>query len=253
MIAQGCISARFIEGSQGFRYSTRVTVTIRELLQRALQMAVSDSQAAWFEQALPLAAHGTTAQLLQVYTQASRHLGRAPLPAIDDGHAPALNAVPRSQWGLEDAARLTFLLARHEAARDDEHFFADASACFEQGDSGEQQSWLRGIALLPGAERFRPIAIDACRTNILPVFQAIACENPYPARHFPERNFNQMVLKALFNGIALARIVGLTDRANAELARMATDYAAERTAAGRSVPPDISLATAATGAQGTAR
>jgi hypothetical protein len=52
-----------------------------------------------------------------------------------------------------------------------------------------------------------------------------------------------MVLKALFNGVALARIAGLGARANASLARMATDYAAERRAAGRSVPSDLALAT----------
>jgi hypothetical protein len=49
-------------------------------------------------------------------------------------------------------------------------------------------------------------------------------------------------LKALFNKVALARIQGLADRANPELARMASDYAAERRAAGRSVPNDIGLA-----------
>ena len=53
------------------------------------------------------------------------------------------------------------------------------------------------------------------------MFEAIACENPFPARYFPELNFNQMVLKALFNGVALARIVGLRRRRNPELARMA--------------------------------
>ena len=96
--------------------------------------------------------------------------------------------------------------------------------------------------MLPDPSQYLPLAIDACRTNILPLFEAVACENPYPSRHFPERNLNQLVLKALFNGVALVRIVGLETRANAELTRMATDYAAERAAAGRSIPADISLA-----------
>jgi len=51
-----------------------------------------------------------------------------------------------------------------------------------------------------------------------------------------------MVLKALFNDVALARIVGLKGRLNPEMARMASDYAAERRAAGRSVPADIDMA-----------
>ncbi len=91
-----------------------------------------------------------------------------------------------------------------------------------------------------------PQAVDACRTSIQPLFEAIACDNPYPAGHFPELNFNQMVLKALFNGVALSRIVGLQGRLNPEMSRMAGDYAAERRAAGRAVPADIDLAMIAT-------
>ena len=67
--------------------------------------------------------------------------------------------------------------------------------------------------------------------------------NRYPAAHFPERSFNQLVLKALFVGLPLARIEGLESRLNADLSRMAKDYAGEREAAGRSVPRDIALLT----------
>jgi hypothetical protein len=50
-----------------------------------------------------------------------------------------------------------------------------------------------------------------------------------------------MVLKAAFNGVALRRILGLMARKNAELARMAADFSAERRAAGRPVPDDLHL------------
>ena len=107
-----------------------------------------------------------------------------------------------------------------------------------------EPSWLRGAILLPAPERYLMLVIDACRTNILPLFEAVACENPYACRYFPERNFNQLVMKALFNGVRLERIAGLGARVNPELTRMATDFAAERRAAGRSVPADIGLAMA---------
>ena len=99
------------------------------------------------------------------------------------------------------------------SGRTGDAFVADALACFEQGDAREQQSWLRAIALWPEARAFLPSAIEACRTNIIPVFEALACENPYPAAHFPDRNFNQMVLKAMFNAIELSRIFGLPSSA----------------------------------------
>jgi hypothetical protein len=110
--------------------------------------------------------------------------------------------------------------------------------CWRTGDNGEREALLKALPRLSAPERFVPVAVSACRTHVLPIFCAIACENPYPAAHFPELNFNQMVLKALFLEVAVDRIVGLTGRATSELARMAEAYASERRAAGRPVSAD---------------
>jgi hypothetical protein len=76
---------------------------------------------------------------------------------------------------------------------------------------------------------------------VLPIFAAIACENPFPARHLSALHFNQMVLKALFLDVSLARVIGLGGRRSAELTRMARDYAQERRAAGRAVSADLAV------------
>ena len=136
---------------------------------------------------------------------------------------------------VDEAARIALIL--DAAARPD--FDALRDACFRGGDTGERCAVLRALPLLPGRERFVPIAVEACRSNVLPVFEAIACENPYPARHFAEASFNQMVLKAVFMGVALDRLHGLDARRGDDLARMARDYASERRAAGRGVPADL--------------
>jgi len=188
---------------------------------------------------------GSQSPLLVAYATAPQHVGRDALflsPADLDALRSAAPGIDFERWTRDDAARALLLIARRTSGSTGDAFVSEALACFEQGDAREQQSWLRAIALWPEGEAFLPTAIDACRTNIVPVFEALACENPYPAAHFPERNFNQMVLKAMFNAIGLARIIGLPDRRNPELSRMARDYAAERTAAGRTVPPDINLA-----------
>ncbi len=193
----------------------------------------------------PLRWDGSKSPLLVAYATAPQHVGRDALalsPAELDELRAAAPGIGFERWTRDDAARALLLIDRRHSGRTGDAFVAEALACFEQGDAREQQSWLRAIALWPEAKAFLPTAIDACRTNIIPVFEALACENPYPAAHFPERNFNQMVLKAMFNSIALARILGLPERRNAELSRMARDYAAERTAAGRTVPADLDLA-----------
>jgi hypothetical protein len=196
----------------------------------------------WFDEALTLVESGRALDLCAIYTKA-RRLGRAPvsLNAAEQGDFERLaSGLQFDHWTLEDAGRAALLLA--SAAADPHGFVRAATDCYEQGDSAEQQSWLKSTALLPEPQQLLPIVIDACRTNILPLFEAVACENPFPARHFPERNFNQMVLKALFNNVALTRIAGLAGRHNADLTRMAADYASERRAAGRTVPSDIGLA-----------
>jgi hypothetical protein len=114
---------------------------------------------------------------------------------------------------------------------------------YTRGDNAEREALLRTLSLLPEPDRFLSTAVEACRTNVQTVFEAIACENPYPVRHFPELNFNQMVIKAIFIGVPLRRIVGLPTRMTPALARMAQDYVQERTAAGRPVPDDIQLIT----------
>jgi hypothetical protein len=217
-------------------------MTTKKLFLDGLQTRLSGEAERWLGGAL-VAARGDRNGLLRAYTEASRTLGRLPF-SLSNGSAfppPEAEGLSLDRWMIEDAARLVLLLERSDAAAGSE-FADDAIACYELGNAREQQSWLKAIALLPSPERYLPIVIDACRTNILPQFEAVACENPYPSRYFPERNFNQVVLKALFNGVRLERIVGLPARANAELARMAGDYAAERMAAGRAVPADIDLA-----------
>lgn len=184
--------------------------------------------------------------LLEAYPRAAFKVGRAPLGLTGAQLRELQAAAPGigfDRWTRDDAARALLLIAHRHRGSTGAAFVNAALECFEQGDAREQQSWLRAIALWPEAAAFLPQAIDACRTNIVPVFEALACENPYPAAHFPDRSFNQLVLKALFNNIALSRIVSLHSRLNAELTRMALDYAAERTAAGRSVPADTHLAT----------
>jgi hypothetical protein len=160
--------------------------------------------------------------LLAAYSGAARKVGKTPVSVGE-----------RGSWGMDEVARAALLVKAYPRIVPDE--------LWARGDNRERQAVLKALPLLPEPERFAAIAIEACRSNVLTIFEAIACENPYPARYFPELHFNQMALKAAFNGVALARIVGLRERLNPELARMASDFAAERRAAGRSVPADLGL------------
>jgi hypothetical protein len=179
-----------------------------------------------------------TSAFVRDFAAASRVLGSgATLEAADRDELRAAG-VAVAGWRLVDFGRVAMLVA---AAR---HVTADALValvgdCYTHGDTDERRAVLLALALLPAPERFVPLAVDACRTSVQPLFEAIACENPFAAAHFPAASFNQMVLKAVFTGVALERVVGLEARRTPELRRMAADYASERRAAGRSVPADL--------------
>lgn len=223
----------------------------REILRRGVANLCTTDVVAWLDSATETAATCAMPELLRLYTEVSRRVPHSPF--LLDPRGDVIPDTPPdrfAQWWLVDAARASLLLSRAHASPPQS--FADAVVgCYENADAGEQCSLLRAVDLFPDGHRFLPLVVDSCRTNILPNFEAVACENPYPARHFPEPSFNQLVLKALFNNVRLSRIVGLSRRVNVELARMAGDFAAERRAAGRPVPIDLAMAQAGATPQGT--
>jgi hypothetical protein len=181
-----------------------------------------------------------------VYSGAGRRLGSAPfepspeeLKQLSAAGLPVPHAWPLSAVGR--AALLCLVCEPLDGAGRERL----ARSVFKTGDNEERSALLKSLPLLPGPEAFLELAIDACRSHVQDVFEAIACENAYPSRHFPEHNFNQMVLKGFFTGMAIARIEGLASRRTPELVRMAEAYASERRAAGRAVPADLALITGA--------
>lgn len=120
----------------------------------------------------------------------------------------------------------------------DHDFFAPKVANIIQvADTGELETFLKFLILLPRPEDYVATAVDALRTNISTVFNAIAYHNPYPARFFNEQQWNQMYLKTAFMQGDLSALAQIDKRANAELARIIADYAHERWAASRDIDP----------------
>ncbi|MER7561804.1 EboA domain-containing protein [Streptomyces sp. NPDC097941] len=204
-------------------------------------------------QATPAAdTQGTTlarTPLHNLHSQLAEHLGetaRAWLDqALDEAAAHPGAHGPISVWELRlaeagrrcgpehaDAARILILHAAH----------ADTAALtrvYSQGTAAERRAVLHALPhLVPGPEAL-PLVEDALRTNDTRLLAAAI--GPYAARHLDAHQWRHAVLKCLFTGVPVAEVADLDRRAHAdaELARMLGDYAAERTAAGRPVPEDL--------------
>jgi hypothetical protein len=95
------------------------------------------------------------------------------------------------------------------------------------------------LPLLAWPEQWTKRCAEGIRSNIGDVLESIMYYNPYPAARLDQAAWNQMVLKAIFTGKQIQFITGLDARANQELAYILSDYAHERWAAHRNVPPQL--------------
>jgi len=168
-----------------------------------------------------------------------RRLGRADLdlgPAdLEDAQASCEGWNPRG-WSVDGAARVLVLLQTIALG---DGFPEKFQRLCRTADVAEAIAFYRGLTLYPDPARLEPAAAEGLRSSISVIFEAVAHDNPYPRKYFGEHRWNHMVLKALFNGAALAPIQGLDERANPELAVMLRDYAHERWAADRPVSPEL--------------
>lgn len=171
----------------------------------------------------------------RAFVAAARKLGREPIGvAADLGVMVVVGTTP-----IDEVARFALLIAACERLGDAGPTLVET--LYRTGDLREKQAVVRALALLPDAQRFVSIAAHAVRADAMAVFEALACENPYPSLHLPDESWNQMIVKALFNNLRLGRVVGLAGRRNPELARMAKALESERRAAGRTIPEDLHL------------
>lgn len=173
---------------------------------------------------------------------ASRHVPRGPLAPSSRELAAAHELVPGwnpERWTTLDAARAWFVLARPDLAQPSA--VRALEECFAFADVGESCALYRTLALLPAPERFVWRAGEGCRSSMRAVYEAAACDTPFPARHFDELAWRQLVIKALFVEAPLWRVAGLDGRLSEELARMALDLAEERRAAHRPVQHELWL------------
>ncbi|MEP7765148.1 EboA domain-containing protein [Sanguibacter sp. 25GB23B1] len=186
-----------------------------------------------------------------VFGSVGRHVGRGPVDKAGD---------PRGIHGtVDDAARAQLVQSLARSASPSETA-ERLTALYRAGDTAEKRGVLRGLDALTGDGTINPaplpasvpnplvaagtaLVTDALRTND-PSLVA-AATGPFTAAHLDQHAWRHAVLKLVFMGVPLDAVAGLDERADDELARMAADFAAERRAAGRTVPDDLARITGA--------
>jgi hypothetical protein len=215
----------------------------RRFLDAVLRARLAERALDWYDTAAAELARGVDPDRFCVLlSTASRHARRAPLELTERERTVAGECVPG--WNPERWSQLVALRAALVLARPDLDGDAGQQAveeAFRYADEGELCALYASLALLPAPERFRWRAAEGCRTNMVTVFESVACDTPYPVRYFDDVAWKQCLVKCVFVGAPLWRIHGLDGRLSADLARMALDLADERRSAGRDVQHELWL------------
>lgn len=173
------------------------------------------------------------------FSKVVRVFGKEPI-SYSDNEINQANAI-RKSWqppaSIDKAIRILILLELpFENAT---AFLSSYESLFSTADLGESATLYEALPLLPFPEKLIARCQEGVRTNMGQVFESVANNNPFPADYLSEDAFNQMVLKCVFVGKPLHKIIHLQQRLNQDLARMAIDYAHERWAAARELTPEI--------------
>ncbi|WJV45208.1 EboA domain-containing protein [Streptomyces flavofungini] len=207
-------------------------------LRSRLDAALDDPARAWLDRAATaVAAHPVDRASAQATPAQATSAQGAPAQGSPVQATPAwelrfAEAGRRCGPDHADAARLVLLHAAHADT-------ATLTRLYEQGTATERRAVLNALPHLVSGPDALPLVQDALRTNDTRLVAAAL--GPYAAVHLGPHDWRHAVLKCLFTGVPVAAVAGLAHRAraDAELARMLGDYAAERTAAGRDVPGDL--------------
>ncbi|HBR98176.1 MAG TPA: hypothetical protein DD979_12485 [Gammaproteobacteria bacterium] len=215
----------------------------------ALQASLAEAQHAWLVEAMAAVRTDTAdtealAQRLMCFmARAKRCLGEqrvsVTLPVYASESGFTAGEWTLSHWSKADLGRWVLLATALLASPHDKYL--TLAAVFRFADNSEKRAVLIGLYWLLEDPRLVAFTAEVQRTNDLNVFCALATANPFPTRHLPETQFNQLVLKALFLGVSIDHIVDIQARNNAELQRMAEDYLHERRLADREIPPSLWL------------
>src|SRR6185436_14802548 len=169
----------------------------REFLAAKLARSFPASARAWLDSAAREIHGGVqSARFSSLISLVSREVPRGALEWTASENAQAFDLCEGwnpERWTALETARVLLVLSRADLA---EKSAADAlEDAFKYADAGELVALYRSLAHWPDAKRFVWRAGEGCRTSMRTVFEAAACDTPYPVRYFDDLAWRQMVIK----------------------------------------------------------
>ncbi len=213
-----------------------LTEDINRLFADLLRAQLTQAEWQWLEEK----SSATALELMTAFVAVPRFVGRQ-MVVVSTEQAIDLTETATGfsleNWTTVRLSRV-FLLTSLEIS-DEATYTRHIETLFDTAEMNELVALYSALPMLAYPEKWLFRATEAVRSNVGDVFDALVMNNPYPARYFDDSAWNQLVLKTIFNDKPIHKIVGLAEKTNADLARMLSDFAHERWAAGRTVAPEV--------------
>jgi hypothetical protein len=213
----------------------------KSFLKEIIEKHTSTSGVKWLNQKLNLISENhAEREIYLAFSMAPRFTGKSIINLNKEELQLAHKLCPGFSplgWTVDQMTRTLIILSIPSDNTD--NYKEILNKLFITADVDELITLYASLPLLPHPELHKDRGAEGIRTNMTIVFDAVALNNPYPALHFSEGAWNQMILKALFTSRPLYQIYGLDQRRNKKLAEMAIDYAHERKSANRIISPEL--------------
>ena len=224
---------------------------LRGWLQSVLEERVDQRALDWYAQSCEEISKGCDdarfANLISMASRYARRRAAVPSAAQVESAIALLEGWNPERWSLLDVMRVGLIVSRSDLEQDSAVLAICGLAKF--ADVGELCGLYRSMCFLPRAADYSWQAGEGCRSNMNEVFEAIACDNPFPFTNFEDVAWRALAVKAIFVGAPLWRVWGIDQRGSEDLAHVALDLADERRSARRAVQPELWLCLGTHGGQ----
>jgi hypothetical protein len=214
---------------------------IADLFATIIKSDLSADNFRWLEEkAQAISEEKTANQLNLAFVAVPRKTGRHPLnitPELTNQVEEIHHGFSLQDWTIDRLVRVWLLMQVNEDDQTD--YISKIQNLFKAAEMNELVALYSSLCFLQYPEQWSKQCAEGVRSNIGIVLEAIMYNNPYPYQYLTDQAWNQLVLKAFFTEKNINRIIGLDERANQDLANILIDYANERWAAHRPVPPQL--------------
>ena len=218
-------------------------------LEQSLNLHLTEEQSVWLNERVSSLCDIETERFLSVINESlhavrrklsKRHVVISFSERAEASTPSPYGAVPVGHWLQSELAQI-FMISRVLTRRTSlSDRLSTLYKIYDASDTEGRVACLRSLNFVEGRTEDALIMIhDAGRTYLSELMEAGWCHHPFSSKHLSAEELRKAVMKALFCDVSIEGIIGIDQLADQELSRRLSEFANEREAADRMVPPEV--------------